>query len=167
MVSLHSTQIPHGSCHDIFKRQIEPKKIISALHFLTLKKSELFPFASGLSISMGDAFWLLYNIGHYYFILFMFPYQTQTWDRMDRFVTRISWAPDIRTVLNIPFKRQPIKYLKGRAVDKYWDQNQILKVQYNLPTTTKERDKQKKKTWRWRTVKSYFHRILYWPVFFN
>ena len=48
MVSLHSTQIPHGSCHDIFKRQIEPKKIISALHFLTLKKSELFPFASGL-----------------------------------------------------------------------------------------------------------------------
>lgn len=159
----------------MFKRQIEPKKIISALHFLTLKKSELFPFASGLlywcpnQYIYGVAFWLLYNIGHYYFIiiLFMFPYQTQTWDRMDRFVTRFRWARDIGTVLNIPFKRQPIKYLKARAVDKYWDQNQIFKVQYNLPTTTKERDKQKKKTWRWRTVKSYFHRILYWPDFFN
>lgn len=143
--------------------------------FWHLKNPNCFPspqdyyIGARISISMGDAFWLLYNIGHYYFIiiLFMFPYQTQTWDRMDRFVTRISWARDIRTVLNIPFKRQPIKYLKGRAVDKYWDQNQILKVQYNLPTTTKERDKQKKKTWRWRTVKSYFHRILYWTVFFN
>lgn len=97
----------------------------------------------------------------------MFAYQTQNRGQMDRFQTLSRWAYDTKNAWNIPFYWQHTKPRKGHTVDKYRDQNWIFEVLYNLPTTTKERDKIKEKGPKLADYESYFHRILYWPIFFE